>query len=70
MSRDLGVAQSPAQSNPGCFQGLGSTTSLGNPCHCLTTLIVQKNPKIPVQLLLVHPQMRELVLVSLEKDST
>lgn len=45
MSRALRVAQSPAQSNLGCFQGLGSTTSLGNLCHCFTNLIVHKNPQ-------------------------
>ena len=31
-------AQSPVQPDLGCLQGWGTTTSLYNLCHCLTTL--------------------------------
>ena len=33
-------AHSPVQPDLGCLQGWGTTTSPGNLCHCLTTIII------------------------------
>jgi len=56
------VAQSPLQPGLECFQGWASTTTLGNPFQCLTTLIV-KNFFLISSLNLPSLSLKPLLLV-------